>query len=155
MSQFVMGEILLGKRWPFEDLAFWARQILEENLSMINVKFGGNVSNQYFKTTSELFTLPYEITDSILENTADCLIAEKTIENVLSWEKRIHILDNFVKSVLSKDISELVMNIDVDKAAWPSDTVIITCSGDDFMEKIDGLYASNTVEHSAHFVIYR
>ena len=150
-----MGEILLGKRWPFEDLAFLARQILEENLSMINVKFGGNVSNQYFKTTSELFTLPYEITDSILENTADCLIAEKTIENVLSWEKRIHILDNFVKSVLSKDISELVMNIDVDKAAWPSDTVIITCSGDDFMEQIDGLYASNTVEHSAHFVIYR
>ena len=150
-----MGEILLGKRWPFEDLAFLARQILEENLSMINVKFGGNVSNQYFKTTSELFTLPYEITDSILENTADCLIAEKTIENVLSWEKRIHILDNFVKSVLSKDISELVMNIDVDKAAWPSDTVIITCSGDDLMEKIAGLYASNTVEHSAHFVIYR
>lgn len=152
-----MGEILLGKRWPFEDLAFLARQILEENLSMINVKFGGNVSNQYFKTTSELFTLPYEITDSILENTADCLIAEKTIENVLPWEKRIHTLDSFVKSVLSKNIAGVVMNINVDKAEWPSDTVILTCNSNDFIEKIDDLYSSNTVpmEHGAHVVIYR
>lgn len=142
MSQFLTGDIILAGTQPVDATVSLVTRIYEKNKSRIHIKFGGNVSNQYFRTASERNAISYEITDSILENTAEGLLAGKYVENVPEWSARLRILNAFVCSIFEEpSAARLIMNINITGQQDISDAICLTCKCADFEKNFDWAYA--------------
>lgn len=121
MSLFVFGDIVF--RDAPVNLVVTAKHIdgIVQN-SGFYMKFGGNVSNQYFKSVSQA-SLGFEITDSIVDNTASCLFAgpnqtffinDAELE-IAPWEERISAVSHVLREILSmKDVDHIILNIGID-----------------------------------------
>lgn len=116
MSMFLFGDIICCKDTSFFETCEAAKKIYAFNSDTINIKFGGNVANQYFSlVSSDSLKIPYEITDSIMENTADMLLAPKTYEGIPIWAIRMGYIEKFMRSVFMFTEAEmLTMSINME-----------------------------------------
>lgn len=121
MSSFVYGDIVFKTKIPFAELCGFAERL--HNTGAMYLKFGGNVSNQYVRSCPpDAVCLQFEITDSILQNTADEMLAPATYREVAPLGERIDRMEKFVRSVFScASVLALYLNLNAaqaDKARW-------------------------------------
>ena len=122
MSMFVFGDIILNQ--GDIDLECVALDFSRTAHSLsIHMKFGGNVSNQYIQIApSGKNKLPFEITDSIIENTATLLFALPN-ENIYEgstclinrpWAKRMAAIQSLLSYILmQKWVVGMTLNIGI------------------------------------------
>lgn len=122
MSMFVFGDIVLCQ-CP-KNIEQIATEISTSALSLgLYVKFGGNVSNQYIRIAGmDEFSLPFEITDSIVDNTATLLFAPQCTEIYADrdripnrpWADRIHLITSLLDYIVTRaDVCKVILNIGV------------------------------------------
>ena len=141
MSCFLTGEIVFAKKQDFEFLTNYAKDIARETEDMFHVKFGGNVSNQYLPAVSDRPVLAFEITDSLLENTADALLAPMTVLDAAPWDQRVNGLQKFVNQTLAgPETEKLVLNVCLTPGDLLTDAVQVNCKAPDFPAALEEVF---------------
>ncbi len=118
MSMFLFGDIVF--RNQNVDIEEYAREILNAvTRNDVFIKFGGNVSRMYIRTAPiNTFSLAYEITDSVVCNTADALLATEYCINyngysLLPWYERMSALKEFIVAGMTAEVAKIIMNVGV------------------------------------------
>lgn len=116
MSSFIYGDIVFKTKIPFAELRGFAERL--HNTGAMYLKFGGNVSNQYVRSCPpDAVCLQFEITDSILQNTADEMLAPATYCEAAPLGERIDSMEKFVRSVFScASVLALYLSLNAEQA---------------------------------------
>lgn len=149
MSMFLFGDIICSRNTSFFEVCKAAKKIYAFNSDSINIKFGGNVSNQYFSLiSSDSLKVPYEITDSIMENTADMLLAPRTYEGIPTWAIRMGYIEKFTHSVfMFTEVEILTMSINMEQNMNIA-KYTYTCKLEELKDILNGIF------EEAHPFIY-
>ena len=140
MSVFLTGILYFRRELPFEEIIRFAERISLDNSGSFYVKFGGNVALPRIQMPPA--TLAYEITNSIIENTAEEIAAPKEYLYLAPWEQRREKLNQFVCSVFScEEITEMTMDIDAESGDCSEDDFIV-CRQSEFRRELDGAYST-------------
>ena len=139
MSSFIYGDLVFQTKLPFDELCNFAESLRAHNISTMHLKFGGNVSNQYLRSCPlDVACLQYEITDSILQNTANEIIAPSTYCDVAPLNERINSMERFVRSAfMHPGVSALYLNLNVGQ--YDKDP-LLECGVSDFAAKLLHLF---------------
>ncbi len=160
MSMFVFGDIVLCQR-P-KNIEQIATEISMKALSCgIYTKFGGNVSNQYIRVADkDEFSLAFEITDSIVDNTATLLFAPQCTEIYTDRERlpnrpladRTRLITSLLDYIVTKsDVCKVILNIGVSTLLDISENTS-TIMTKDLLFFFSQLYLEEDIRASVHIV---
>lgn len=136
MSMFVFGDIVLSRTHGEPERI--ATEIGTQAGALgIYMKFGGNVSNQYIRVADrDVPALAFEITDSIVDNTATLLFAPLGVEAVTYGDDahcprpdRIQRITSLLAGIVDRaDVNKVILNMGVaaDDIAANTRTVLRT-----------------------------
>ena len=123
MSIFAFGDIFLSD-WSIDTIPLATKIANIAVTKNVYMKFGGNVSNVYFRVApKQLPCLQFELTDSIVENTAELLFALPNCEiymndNLLPnrpWNQRMDSVSQIISQIVSLDsVNEVILNVGVE-----------------------------------------
>ena len=149
MSSFVYGDLVFKTKLPFAELCNFAESLRAYNIGAMHLKFGGNVSNQYVRSCPfDAACLQYEITDSILQNTADEMIAPATYRDVAPLSERIDSMERFIRSAFSySSVLSLYLNLNVDQY---DETHLQRCCIEDFSTYYRKLFLEEPLDGDLH-----
>lgn len=140
MSAFLTGIVYFRRELPFDEIVQLAKRISLDNLDSFYVKFGGNVAQPRVQMPPA--TLAYELTNSIIENTAEEIVAPKEYLYLVPWEQRRDRLYRFVCSVFScEEITEMTMDIHAAPGDRSEDDFIV-CRKSEFCRELDRAYST-------------
>lgn len=159
MSMFLFGDIVF--RNQNVDIEEYAREILNVvSRNDVFIKFGGNVSRMYVRTApADILSLAYEITDSIVCNTADVLLATEYCMNyngysLLPWYERMSALKGFIVAGMTAEVAEIIMNLGVSNVLEANE-YSSSCKISTFISTMQHVYQSRkTVDPIGSIHIY-
>ena len=149
MSCFLFGDLISFTTKPsFEEACEIAKELLRQGDGSYYVKFGGNVSNQYIATFPDEIAgnwhLPYEITDSILENTADCLVSPKAYADGRTWNARKASIISFVQTALAiSGIDGVTLNLNMERTLLSDPFLKHFCSIESLADLLETVFSEN------------
>lgn len=123
MSIFAFGDIVLSN-CDIDTISLATKIADIAATEKVYMKFGGNVSNIYFRVAEEqLPCLQFELTDSIVENTAELLFALPNCELYINddllpnrpWNQRMDSVSKLIRQILELNfVDEVILNIGVE-----------------------------------------
>lgn len=149
MSCFLFGDLVSFTTRPsFEGACEMAKTLLRCGSGTFYLKFGGNVSHRSTAVFPGQITggwhLSYEITDSILENTADRLASPKTCTDAEPWNVRKASLLSFVHAALAlPGIEGMTLNLNLEESLLLDPSLAHICRIEDLGDLLEAVFSED------------